>query len=246
MDFDTILTQIRGAYHTNSEALTRFISKLMDEMKGIQRLQKRFKYLLTAGWLGTSGAAAALFLHPALNGKLSTTHTMYGGFVLIGAQIGLYYTFDRLKEHVSSHIQRRAARSVLVLGTTTLMGILLNHVAEQTAARPPAQASSHDNARINMVLAQTHDPIEIVMPTEDLTDPINYEPIRSGDIVYILDECQTSPITLQSLNNLSATRGEIKNPFTNLPLQTVKKVRIMQPTPTPPPAESPLPHNTSL
>jgi hypothetical protein len=64
---------------------------------------------------------------------------------------------------------------------------------------------------------------------EDLVDSIFFEPLRPCSIAYVLDESETSPVsevTLSKLFGSNAVQNRGKNPFTNLPLRSIRKVRV--------------------
>jgi hypothetical protein len=63
----------------------------------------------------------------------------------------------------------------------------------------------------------------------DTSDFLSGTDFRNGDIAYVLDDNASSPITEESLRQLfivneAQTRG--RNPFTNLPVQRFRKVRL--------------------
>ena len=64
----------------------------------------------------------------------------------------------------------------------------------------------------------------------DTSDFLSGTDFTNGDIAYVLDNNNSSPITEDSLRQLfivneAQTRG--RNPFTNLPVQRFRKVRIV-------------------
>lgn len=63
----------------------------------------------------------------------------------------------------------------------------------------------------------------------DTSDFLNGTDFRDGDIAYVLDNNTSSPISEDSMRQLfvvneAQTRG--RNPFTNLPVQRLRKVRL--------------------
>lgn len=91
--------------------------------------------------------------------------------------------------------------------------------------------------------------------TEDFYDSISAARFGLDDVAsvaYVLDQCTTNPVTESTLANLfgpAAIRNNGRNPFTNLPITSITKVRVLSSDdPTTAPREScfpPFPSSTT-
>ena len=63
-------------------------------------------------------------------------------------------------------------------------------------------------------------------PTD--TDPISGTTFPNESFAFIIDECIQSPVTFDTLETIyNPANREVKNPFTNLPAQQFRKVRVV-------------------
>jgi hypothetical protein len=85
----------------------------------------------------------------------------------------------------------------------------------------------HRYPEVRQMMLAAFLPVPEPLDIEEPMDGITHEAIPDGELVFVLDDCRTTPVTYRTLESVFQTTN--RNPFTNLPVQSIKKYRIRVP-----------------
>lgn len=124
-------------------------------------------------------------------------------------------------------------------GMDAAMAMRVTGAATQATGQAVFGTQASDAAWALVLGAEATDPTPLRLTAEecDGSDPITDVAFGPDEAVYVLDESRTAPVRLDTLRRMYSTGPRLyggRNPFTNAPLRSVRKVRLeIGPEPVP-------------
>lgn len=184
-----------------------FVDGLSAILKDLEKERTAYQQRLTGIVLLCSIFVPLPILTLVLSGRCSEIVYMFGMLSTIGLELTVLYMYAFFSEKLQMYLDRKYGERILILVCLTLMRY------QMSAREQP----------------QTHEAGDIF--AAETSDPITGEDFRINEYVYILDDNRTTPIKASTLARLSsndaARNVECRNPFTNMPLTRMTRVRIV-------------------